>query len=69
MPATAVTSKSRDTAANYYMASISHWIEECMHTAQVTEDISGGCHLGSFTTFGVMKRSGALRIKHSPGVH
>lgn len=63
-------SKSGDTAANYYIASISYWMEECMHIAQVTEDISGGYHLGSLMTFGVMKRSRVLRgIRFSPRIH
>lgn len=62
--------KSGDTAANFCLWCISHWIEEYMHIAQGTEDVSEECHLCSVTISGIMRRPCVLRKgKHSPGVH
>lgn len=56
-------------AVSYHTANISHWTEECMHTAQVTEDASGRCHLDSLNIFDIVTIFYVLRTKHPLRVH
>lgn len=69
MLAPEATSKSMNIAVSYHMANISHWTEECMHTAQVTEDASGRCHLDSLNIFDIVMIFYVLKTKHPLRVH
>lgn len=69
MLAPEATSKSMNIAVSYHTANISHWTEECMHTAQVTEDASGRCHLDSLNIFDIVMIFYVLKTKHPLRVH
>lgn len=69
MLAPEATSKSMNIAVSYHTANISHWTEECMHTAQVTEDASGRCHLDSLNIFDIVTIFYVLKTKHPLRVH